>query len=141
METALRQNKITHPLFGVSFALPNPEFHFGGTNAQLYTTPIQYHNVLPFQMGDRRPTYWLLGNGRIFLQEKGEAKPVLDNLKTIIATDSMLTYGPSDEVDEIYKPIKNELTRRADGTYEFPCGKGPKVKISWDGKKKWDYLG
>lgn len=134
MENALSQIKIKENVFGVSFAPGNLEFHFGGMNTELYSNP-EYHRVITPPNGGK--AYWLLGNAQVFV---GDFK-VLGGLQTIICTNSLLTWGPRAQVIEIYKQIRgSEPDSRLKGLYKFPCTEEPKVKFSWDGQERWEYL-
>ena len=150
MDLALRGRQIEKKVFGVSFAPGKPEYHFGGTNTELYTKPIQFHQVLRPSL-DRHAepvlTDWLLGNARVYVGDSGS--PVLSGLETIISTDSLLTWGPRAEVEAIYGQIEgsqkfNDKGLKKEGFdvfYEFPCSTKPKVKLSWDNEEPWPYLG
>ncbi len=136
MDSALKQEQIKLPIFGVSFAPANSEFHFGGTNPKLYWSPLEDHKVIHFKDGDTEPSYWLLGNAQ--LQANG--KPISNNMQTIISTGFEFTFGPKAEVKKIYASIHG-YRRLKIGAYVFPCGSAPKVTLSWDDKEKWEFLG
>ncbi|KAF8330653.1 aspartic peptidase domain-containing protein [Amanita rubescens] len=136
MDTALNQEQIKLPIFGVSFAPANSEFHFGGTNPKLYWSPLEDHKVIHFKDSDREPSYWLLGNAQ--LQANG--KLISNNMQTIVSTGFEFTFGPKAEVKKIYASIHG-YRRLETGAYVFPCGSAPKVTLSWDDKEKWEFFG
>ena len=142
MDVALGKRQIKQKVFGVSLAPGNPELHFGGTNAQLYSNPIEFHKVI-LDNGKPVLSSWILENARVYVGDSN--RPVLNGLKTIIVTDSLLTWGPRNEVKNFYKRIQG--SKRVDrvgfkGLYEYPCTDRLKVKLSWgDSIVKWEYLG
>ena len=139
VDNAVLQRQIKENVFGISFAPGNLEIHFGGTNEHLYTNPVEYHMVI---QGQR---YWILGNAQIYVgDEKG---PFLEKLQTIIATDSLFTWGPRHQVDKFYSnliPTARKVVREGfEGLYEFTCDTKPKVELSWGNDKeryRWEYL-
>jgi hypothetical protein len=153
MDIALSQRQIKQKVFGVSFAPGKPEYHFGGTNAELYSKPIEFHKVLQSRdrYGEPVLSDWLLGNAQLYVD--ASKNPVLNGLKTIISTDSLLTWGPRAQVEEIYKRILNSQKVNAkafkeeegfkeedvEGLYEFPCSSRLKVELSWDNQARWEY--
>lgn len=150
MDIALSERQIKEKVFGVSFAPGRPEYHFGGTNAELYSQPIEFHEVIRSR-GRHVLSDWLLGNARLYV-----GTLVLNGLETIISTDSLLTWGPKAQVEKIYGRIQNSKKVNAEdfkeekgfkeedveGLYEFPCSSMPKVELSWDNSKvRWEYVG
>ena len=102
MDIALSERQIKEKVFGVSFAPGRPEYHFGGTNAELYSQPIEFHEVIRSR---DRPVLsdWLLGNARLYV-----GTLVLNGLETIISTDSLLTWGPKAQVEKSMDGFKTQ---------------------------------
>jgi hypothetical protein len=144
MDIALSQRQIKQKVFGVSFAPGKLEFHFGGTNAELYSNPVEFPKVIQLNDNGKVLSGWLLGNAQLYV---GASKgPVLDGLNTTISTDSRLTWGPRAQVHKFYKrriPGSQRVDRKGfEGYYEYPCTERPKVKFSWDNSKvHWEYVG
>ena len=143
MDNALAQKQIEEKVFGVSFALGNPEFHFGGVNPELYTDPIEFHEVIRPSDSGKDFSYWLLGNARVYVGDSEK----LANLQTIICTNTLSTWGPRTQVAKIYESIpgsEEAVLGNLKGLYKFPCAKAPKVELSWgknEAPYRWEYLG
>ena len=111
-------------MFGFKLASSSSELYLGGTNSDLYSGSIEYHDV------DQSTGFWQITGASISVG--GTA--AVSNFETIIDSGTTLAYGPSSAVETFYNAISGSgVYDSSSGYYYYPCDSPPTVSFSWGG--------
>ncbi|EEB91314.1 hypothetical protein MPER_10342, partial [Moniliophthora perniciosa FA553] len=125
--TAIEQGAVANKSLGFYLATQNSELFLGGTNPNLYTGEIEYHQI------DTSSGFWQIPGASVLV---GSTEAVSD-FATIIDSGTTIMYGPPSDVKELYSKVQgSRLIDQVNGFYAFPCNNIPKVAFSW-GSTEW----
>ncbi|OSD07013.1 acid protease [Trametes coccinea BRFM310] len=124
--TAVTQGAVPEGVFGFKLASSDSELYLGGTNSQLYTGSIEYHDV------DTSTGFWQLRGASAYVGSTA----AVSNFETIIDSGTTIMYGPPSAVKAFYSHVSgSKVYDSANGYYSYPCNSPPSVSFSWGGKK------
>ncbi|RDX54914.1 acid protease [Lentinus brumalis] len=124
--TAIEQGAVKEGVFGFKLASTGSELYLGGTNDELYSGSIEYHDI------DTSTGFWQLTGAKALVG----GKAVVSNFETIIDSGTTIMYGPPAAVKTFYKAISGSAVYDSDqGYYSYPCDSPPTVAFSWGGKQ------
>ncbi|KAI0722417.1 aspartic peptidase domain-containing protein [Fomitopsis betulina] len=121
--TAVEQKAVNQSVFAFKLASSDSELYIGGTNDQLYSGDIEYHNVSSSGGG-----FWQISGASAIVG----GKEVVSGFETIIDSGTTLMYGPPDAVQKFYAGIDG-AQEAYDGSYSIPCDSIPTIAFSWGG--------
>ncbi|KAJ3715899.1 acid protease [Lentinula guzmanii] len=125
-ETAVKQGVVSSPEFSFFLSPNGSELYIGGTNSQLYTGDIEFHDV------NTSPGYWKISDGSISVPSNAS---VVSGIDTIVDSGTTLIYGPPDAVKTLWASIPGASAYDAEpGFYMYPCNQTLGVSFSWGGK-------
>ncbi|KAJ3992532.1 acid protease [Lentinula boryana] len=125
-ETAVKQGVVSSPEFSFFLSPNGSELYIGGTNSQLYTGDIEFHDV------NTSPGYWKISDGSISVPSNAS---VVSGFDTIVDSGTTLIYGPTDAVKTLWASIPGASAYDAEpGFYMYPCNQTLGVSFSWGGK-------
>ncbi|CDO69152.1 hypothetical protein BN946_scf185042.g54 [Trametes cinnabarina] len=93
--TAVSQGAVDEGVFGFKLASSGSELYLGGTNSDLYSGSIEYHDV------DTSTGFWQLPGATAYVGSKA----VVSNFETIIDSGTTIMYGPPSAVRTLYKSV------------------------------------
>ena len=124
--TAVQQGAVDEGVFGFKLASTGSELYLGGTNDELYSGSIEYHDV------DTSPGFWQLTGARAYVGSRA----VVSNFETIIDSGTTIMYGPPSAVRTFYRAISGSgVYDSSQGYYYYPCNSPPTVAFSWGGRQ------
>ena len=124
-QTAVNQNAVTNGTFAFKLGQEGSELFLGGTNQDLYTGDIEYHDLYS-DVG-----FWVIGPADV--EVNGEPGTQLPEILTIIDSGTTLIVAPPDAAAAFYALI--EGSQQLDqGFFSFPCDSTPAVAFNWGGK-------
>ena len=121
----ISQGTVSSGVFGFKLASNGSELYLGGTNSDLYTGAIEYHDV------DQSMGFWQITNGKAYVGSTA----AVSNFETIIDSGTTIMYGPPSAVQTFYAAIPGSAVYdSSEGYYSYPCDSLPTVGFSWGGK-------
>ncbi len=125
INTAKAQGAIKSAEFGFKLASSGSELYLGGTNSQLYSGSIEYHNVIG-------SGYWQIANTNLM----NGSHVIQSGQRAIIDSGTTLIYGPPAFVAALYKTIPDSKAHDSHaGFYQYPCALMPStIGFNWGGK-------
>ncbi|KAI0335089.1 acid protease [Cubamyces sp. BRFM 1775] len=124
--TAIQQGAVSEGVFGFKLASSGSELYLGGTDDDLYTGSIEYHDV------DTSSGFWQITGAKAYVGSKA----VVSGFETIIDSGTTIMYGPPSAVRTFYKSVSGSAVYDSEnGYYSFPCNSPPTVSFSWGGKQ------
>ncbi|EJF55819.1 acid protease [Dichomitus squalens LYAD-421 SS1] len=124
--TAIDQGVVSEGVFGFKLASSGSELYLGGTNDELYSGSLEYHDV------DTSTGFWQLTGAKTYVN--GES--VVTGIETIIDTGTTILYGPPSAVKKVYAAVDGSgVYDSSQGYYYYPCDSPPTIAFSWGGKK------
>ena len=127
--TAIDEGAVDEGVFGFKLASSGSELYLGGTNSDLYTGSIEYHDV------DESTGFWQITSGKAYVGSTA----AVSNFETIIDSGTTIMYGPPSAVETFYSMIPGSgVYDSSEGYYYYPCNSLPTVSFTWDGGKKWE---
>ncbi|KAI0754715.1 acid protease [Daedaleopsis nitida] len=124
--TAVKQGAVKEGTFAFKLAQNGSELFIGGTNSELFTGDIEFHDV----SGDSG--FWVIDGGSMSVDNE----TVSSNLMTIIDSGTTLAVAPPAAAEALYQSIKG-AQEFDQGFFSFPCDSPPQVAFSWGGKS-WE---
>ncbi|KAF9065022.1 acid protease [Rhodocollybia butyracea] len=123
--TANSQGAVTSNEFAFYLASSGSELFLGGTNSDLFSGSIEFHDV------DTSTGFWQITGASI----ASGSTTAVSNFETIIDSGTTIMYGPPDAVKDFYNKVSGaKLFDSSEGFYSFPCDSVPEVSFSWGGK-------
>ncbi len=123
--TAVKQGAVKDGSFAMKLSSTGSELFVGGTNSDLYTGEIEFHEVIS------ETGFWAVDGASTTVN----GKTVLSKQATIIDSGTTLVVVPQSAADTIYNSIGGEAVEQ--GFYSFPCDSPPTIAFNWGGKT-WD---
>ncbi|KAI0666019.1 acid protease [Trametes maxima] len=124
--TAVKEGAVDEGVFGFKLASSGSELYLGGTNSDLYSGSIEYHDV------DTSTGFWQITGAKAYVGSKA----AVSGFETIIDSGTTIMYGPPSAVKTFYKSVSGSAVYdSSQGYYSFPCDSPPSVSFSWGGKK------
>ena len=124
----MKQGAVSEGAFGFKLAASGSELFLGGTNTDLYTGDIEYHEV------SSAVGFWVIGSGSVSVGGK-EVSTGSGEMQTIIDTGSTLITAPPDAAQEFWNSVPgSQPFAEEEGLYTFPCDSVPEVAFSWGGQ-------
>ena len=124
--TAVSQGAVSEGVFGFKLASSGSELYLGGTNSDLYTGSIEYHDV------DQSTGFWQITSGKAYVGSTA----AVSNFETIIDSGTTIMYGPPEAVKKVYEAVEGAGVFDEDyGYYYYPCNSPPEVSFSWGGRQ------
>ncbi|KAI0712467.1 acid protease [Earliella scabrosa] len=121
--TAVKQGAVKEGTFAFKLANNGSELFLGGTNSDLYTGDVEFHDVVS-DVG-----FWVIGDGSITLDGQAAQSDML----TIIDSGTTLIVAPPNAADALYQSIEGAQMVEQ-GFYSFPCDTPPQIGFNWGGK-------
>ncbi|KIK55986.1 hypothetical protein GYMLUDRAFT_248204 [Collybiopsis luxurians FD-317 M1] len=122
--TANSQGAVSSNEFGFFLASSGSELFLGGTNSDLYSGDIEYHDV------DTSTGFWQITGASI----ASGGTTAVSGFETIIDSGTTIMYGPPDAVAQFYDSVNGAtLFDESEGFYSFPCDSVPDVSFNWGG--------
>ena len=123
--TVVSQGAVLMPSFSFKLAQDGPELFLGGTNIDLFTGLIEWHDL------STHKGVWEIGNASVSVN----GNQTISGINTILDTGTALIYGPSASVNQFYAQIhKSSPYNSAQGTFSFPCDAVFSVSFNWGGQ-------
>ncbi|KAI1795524.1 acid protease [Ganoderma leucocontextum] len=117
---------VNEGVFGFKLASSGSELFLGGTNDQLYSGSLEYHNV------DTSTGFWQITGAKAYLN----GKAVATGFETIIDSGTTLMYGPPAAVKKLFASVPGSgVYDSSQGYYYYPCKSPPTLAFSWGGKQ------
>ncbi|KAH9948844.1 acid protease [Amylocystis lapponica] len=114
-------------VFGMKLSTSGAVLTIGGTNASLYTGPIEAHRLST----PDTPRFWQIPNASALIN--GDA--AVTGFDTIIDSGTTLMYATADAVAQVYAAIPGSEQYDPDnGMYSIPCNTSATVALSWGGE-------
>ena len=124
--TAVSQGAVSEGVFGFKLASSGSELYLGGTDDELYSGSLEYHDV------DTSTGFWQLTGAKAYVNSKS----VVTGFETIIDTGTTILYGPPSAVKKIYAAVSGSgVYDSSQGYYYYPCDSPPTIAFSWGGKE------
>lgn len=125
-ETAVKQGVVASPEFSFFLSANGSELYLGGTNSQLYTGDIEFHDV------NTSPGYWKISGGSVGVPSNAG---VVSGIDTVVDSGTTLIYGPPNDVKNLWAAVPGAAAYDAEpGFYTYPCNQTLGVSFSWGGK-------
>jgi len=113
---------------GFYLASSGSELYLGGTDEDLYSGSIEYHDV------DTSTGFWQITGAKAFVG----TTTANTGFETIIDSGTTIMYGPPAAVKTFYSKVAgSKVYDSANGYYSFPCSSVPSVSFSWGSGQKW----
>ncbi|KAJ7584093.1 acid protease [Mycena floridula] len=126
--TANEDGTVDENVFGFYLASSGSELYLGGTDEDLYSGSIEYHDV------DTSTGFWQITGAKAFVG----STTANTGFETIIDSGTTIMYGPPAAVKTFYSKVAGSAVYdSANGYYSFPCSSVPSVSFSWGSGKKW----
>ena len=123
----MKQGAVSEGAFAFKLASNGSELFLGGTNTDLYTGDVEYHNV------SSKIGFWVIGGGSVSIG--GKEVSAGGAMQTIIDTGSTLITAPTDAADAFWSSVPgSQPFQEEQGLYTFPCDSQVEVAFSWDGQ-------
>ncbi|KAI0692346.1 protease [Cerioporus squamosus] len=123
--TAVSQKTAKEGRFAFKLDQSGSELFIGGTNADLYTGDIEYHDV------STSNGFWQIGGASVTVG--GDS--VADGFDTIIDSGSTIITAPVDAAKSFWAKVDgSDVYDEQQGLYSYPCDSAPEVAFSWGGK-------
>ena len=113
-------------MFGFYLASSGSELYLGGTNSDLYSGSLEFHDV------DTSTGFWQIAGAKAYVN----GKAVVTGFETIIDSGTTIMYGPPAAVKKLFASVKGSgVYDSSQGYYYYPCSTPPTVSFSWGGSK------
>jgi len=123
--TASAQGTASENLFAFKLASSGSSLFLGGTDSNLFSGSIEYHDV------DTSSGFWQVTGARALVG----STTAVSGFQTIIDSGTTIMYGPPASVKTFYSKVSgSKLFDSTDGFYSYPCSSPPSVAFSWGGK-------
>ncbi|KAH9929580.1 acid protease [Epithele typhae] len=127
--TAVSEGAVDEGVFGFKLASSGSELYLGGTNDDLYSGSLEYHDV------DTSNGFWQITSAKAYVGSKA----AVSGFETIIDSGTTIMYGPPSAVKTFYKAISGSgVYDSSEGYYYYPCDSPPTVSFAWGSGKKWE---
>ena len=115
-------------MFGFYLASSGSELYLGGTNSDLYSGSLEYHDV------DTSTGFWQITGAKAYVG----STTANSGFETIIDSGTTLAYGPPSAIKTFYSKISGSgVYDSSEGLYYYPCDSLPTIAFSWGGSK-WE---
>ena len=119
--TAVDQGVVDQGVFGFKLASSGSELFIGGTNENLYTDDIEYHNL------SSSNGFWQIGGASVTMNGKTEGS----NLDTIIDSGSTIITAPTSTAKKLWGAVSgSKVYNSSQGLYYYPCDSMPEIKFN-----------
>ena len=126
--TAISEGAVDEGVFGFKLASSGSELYLGGTNSDLYSGSLEYHDV------DQSNGFWQLTGASAYVGSTA----AVTGFETIIDSGTTIMYGPPSAVKKLYAKVSGSgVYDSSEGYYYYPCSSPPTLSFSWGGKK-WE---
>ena len=123
--TAISQGTAKEGRFGFKLASSGSELFVGGTNSDLYTGDIEYHDL------SSNNGFWQIGGASVSVN----GKSVADSFDTIIDSGSTIITAPTSAAKKLWAAVSgSKVYDSSQGLYSYPCDSTPEIKFDWGGK-------
>ena len=123
--TAIDQDAVSEGVFGFKLASSGSELYLGGTNSDLYSGSLEYHDV------DTSTGFWQITGAKAYVG----STTANSGFETIIDSGTTIMYGPPAAVKKVWAKVDGaKLFDSTNGYYSFPCDSDPEIAFSWGGK-------
>ena len=123
--TAVDQGTADEGRFAFKLDQSGSELFIGGTNSDLYTGDIEYHDL------STSNGFWQIGGASVSVG--GDS--VADGFDTIIDSGSTIITAPTDAAQSFWDQVDGSgVYDESQGLYTYPCDSPPEVAFSWGGK-------
>lgn len=130
MQTAVKQKAVANGTFALKLRDKESELFLGGTNEDLYTGDIEYHEVL------QDSSFWAIGPASV--EVNGQPVASVSNITTIIDSGVTPIFAPPAAAAAFYALIEDSQAIGR-GYFSYPCRASPEVAFSWGGKS-WNMM-
>ncbi|RPD62690.1 acid protease [Lentinus tigrinus ALCF2SS1-7] len=123
--TAVSQETAPQGVFSFKLSQSGSELFIGGTNEDLYTGDIEYHDL------SSSNGFWQIGGGSVSVNGKSAAS----DFDTVIDSGSTIISAPTSAAKAFWSRVSgSKVYDESQGLYSFPCNSVPEVAFSWGGK-------
>ncbi|TBU27158.1 acid protease [Dichomitus squalens] len=123
--TAVDQGVVDQGVFAFKLASSGSELFIGGTNKDLYSGDIEYHDL------SSDDGFWQIGGASVSVNGKTEAS----NFETVIDSGSTIITAPTSAAKKFWSAVSgSKVYDSSQGLYSYPCDSAPEVSFSWGGK-------
>ncbi|PIL33907.1 transporter [Ganoderma sinense ZZ0214-1] len=123
--TAISQQTAPEGRFGFKLASSGSELFIGGTNANLYSSDIEYHTI------SSSNGFWQIGGASVSVS----GQSVADSFDTIIDSGSTIITAPSAAASSFWQNVYGAAVYdQTQGLWSYPCSSPPQVSFNWGGQ-------
>ena len=126
VNSAKKQGALKAAEFAFKLAHDGSELYLGGTNSDLYSGSLEYHDV------DTSTGFWQITGAKAYVG----STTANSGFETIIDSGTTLAYGPPSAIKTFYSKISGSgVYDSSQGYYYYPCDSPPTIAFSWGGKE------
>ncbi|KAJ7600782.1 acid protease [Mycena floridula] len=124
--SAFDQKVVSTNEFGFYLAANGSELFLGGTNSDLYTGELEYHDV------STSTGFWQISGASLLV----DSNATVTGFDTIIDSGTTIMYGPPSDVKAFFDQIPgSDIYDETNGLYSYPCNSTSVVAFSWGGQE------
>ena len=119
--TAVDQGVVDQGVFGFKLASSGSELFIGGTNENLYTGDIEYHDL------SSSNGFWQIGGASVTVNGKTEGS----DFDTIIDSGSTIITAPTSTAKKLWSAVSgSKVYDSLQSFYSHPCDSMPEIKFN-----------